>query len=235
MKLILDERIRKVEKEALEDLGYNVILLKKDNRVYEEISSHSDIFLCKVGNKLIVEKERYPEIKSFVDNKTDTVCGEKIGNNYPEDVKYNVCIVRNTAIHNFDFTDPIIKQELIKNDYRLISVKQGYTNCSIAVIDEKHLITCDRGIYDTLKKYDFEILFLEEKLDIKLSKNGKYSEKNGFIGGCISRIGNKIIVFGDLNKIDKNQKIREFIEERKLKIVDFNGLDVVDYGGVVEI
>ena len=42
-------------------------------------------------------------------------------------------------------------------------------------------------------------------------------------------------MFGDLDKIDKDNKIRKFITDRKLKIIDFKGLDVVDYGGILEL
>lgn len=52
---------------------------------------------------------------------------------------------------------------------------------------------------------------------------------------AISRIGDKIIVFGDLNKIDINEKIKEFINQKGIQIIDFQGLDVIDYGGIVEI
>ena len=78
-------------------------------------------------------------------------------------------------------------------------------------------------------------MFLDYIPDIKLfDENGEYSQKNGFIGGAISRIDENIVVFGDLDKIDYYGNIRNFIESRNLKIIDFEGLDVVDYGGVIE-
>lgn len=57
----------------------------------------------------------------------------------------------------------------------------------------------------------------------------------GFIGGVITRIEDSIIVTGDLRKIDIDDKIREFIERKNLKIIDFKDLDVIDYGGILEI
>ena len=65
--------------------------------------------------------------------------------------------------------------------------------------------------------------------------NRGYSNRKGFIGGAISRIGENIIVFGELSKIDKNEQIKNFIEQRNLNIIEFKGLDVIDYGGIVEI
>ena len=63
--------------------------------------------------------------------------------------------------------------------------------------------------------------------------NGKYSDKKGFIGGVISRIDDNIIISGDLNKIDQNNSIRNFIKSKNLNIIEFKGLDVIDYGGII--
>ena len=57
--LLIDERMRLIEKEKLRELGYSLLEIKASNNVYEEISSHVDIFTCKIGNKLIVEPSKY--------------------------------------------------------------------------------------------------------------------------------------------------------------------------------
>ena len=46
--LIIDERMRDIEKNTLRNLGYELIEIKKNNNVYPEISSHVDIFTCKI-------------------------------------------------------------------------------------------------------------------------------------------------------------------------------------------
>ena len=235
--LLIDERMRDVEKQTLKNLGYELIEIKKSTNVYPEISSHVDIFACKVKDKIIVEKSAYKMLKNKLNNDENIlISGETmISYDYPNDIKYNVCIVGNKAIHNFKHTDSKITQELEKNNFERINVKQGYSNCSIAVIDEKSIILSDRGLYNNLKNSGLDILFLDYIPDIKLfDENGEYSQKNGFIGGAISRIDENIVVFGDLDKIDYYGNIRNFIESRNLKIIDFEGLDVVDYGGVIE-
>ena len=115
----------------------------------------------------------------------------------------------------------------------MINTTQGYTNCSIAVIDENSAIVTDKGLYKILQKHNIEVLYLEYEPDIKLLNAGKYSNKNGFIGGAISRISNNIIITGDLKQIDRDEKIRKFIQERNLNIIEFEGLDVIDYGGIL--
>lgn len=117
-----------------------------------------------------------------------------------------------------------------------IQISQGYANCSIAIIGEKSAIVTDANIAETLKKFDIDVLYLDYVPDIKLlGKNNEYSQMNGFIGGAMGRIENKIIVFGELKKIDKQGKIKKFIQKYNLEIVDFEGLDVIDYGGILVV
>ena len=232
--LIIDERMRQIEKEKLEKLGYKLIEVKTSNSVYPEISAHVDIFTCKIGNKLIIEPSQYIQIKSKIPTQYNIEQGkEAIQKNYPYDIKYNVCTIGKNALHNFEHTEPKIKEELIKQGYKMINTTQGYTNCSIAVIDDNSAIVTDKGLYKILQKHKIDVLYLEYELDIKLLDGNRYSDRNGFIGGAVSRIDDNIIVCGDLDKIDKDRKMRQFIEQRNLNIIDFEGLDVIDYGGIV--
>lgn len=234
--LIIDERMRDIEKQTLQRLGYELIEIKKSTKIYSEISSHVDIFACKVKNKIIAEKHVYDILKNKLKKYIIIQGNSVIQNVYPKDINYNVCIVGNKAIHNFKYTDSQIVQELKKNNFELINVKQGYSNCSIAVIDENSIILNDKGLYNSLNDSGLNILFLDYMPDIKLlNENGKYSEMNGFIGGAIARIDDNIIVFGDLNKVDNKSYIRKFIEKKNLNIIDFSGLDVIDYGGIIEV
>ena len=234
--LIIDRRMRKLEKEKLKELGYNLVEISRNPNVYEEISSHVDIFVCKIGRKIIIEPNQYGVISKNISKKYSIEKGqEKIGKNYPSDIKYNVCTIGKKALHNFEFCDSKIKQELIEQRYELINTTQGYTNCSIVVIDENSAIVTDKGLYKILQKHNVDVLYLQYEPDIKLLTSQGYSKRKGFIGGAISRIGDKIIIFGDLDKIDKEEKIRDFISVRRLNIVEFKELDVIDYGGIVEL
>jgi len=233
-KILIDCRMREIEKSCLRNMGYELEEVSKSQEVYEEISSHVDIFFSKIGNTLVIEPSKYDEY--LAKNFKNIVKGkENVSSIYPDDIKYNVCMIGNHAIHNFKDTDKKIKEILEERNYHEIHVNQGYTNCSIAVIDDNSFITSDYGIYESLKDFDFDILLLRNDLEIKLLNGDKYSFKKGFIGGCISRLDNNIFVSGDLSKIDIDGDIREFIERRKLKIVDFENLDVIDYGGIIDI
>lgn len=228
-KVIIDNRMRQIEKQKLQNMGYEIIEIQTSPNVYTEISSHVDIFACKIENEIIVEPTQN------INNISNKIYGkDKVLSQYPFDIKYNVCIIGNKAIHNLKYTDEILKKELFNKGFELINTTQGYTNCSIAVIDDRSAIVTDKGLNKILQKNEIDTLYLSNELDIKLLNGKQYSNKRGFIGGCISRIDNKIIVFGELKKIDPENKIREFIKKRNLEIIEFCGLDVIDYGGLIE-
>lgn len=231
MKLIIDERMRQIEKDKLKSLGYELVEIISNKKVYSEIASHVDIFVCKVGDTLIVEPSQYNQLKFKLQNIQKG--NDEVEEKYPYDIKYNVCTIGKKAFHNFEYTDLKIKEELIKKEYELINTNQGYTNCSIAVIDDNSAIVTDKGLYKILQKYNIDVLYLEYEPDIKLLNNTQYSTRKGFIGGAIAKLENKVIVFGDLNKIDNNNRIRKFIENKNIELIEFKGLDVIDYGGIV--
>ena len=236
--ILIDKRMRNVEKNMLKYLGYKLVPIETSNNVYAEISSHVDIFTTKIGDTLIVEKSKYDDLVFMLkDTEYNIISGkENVEMKYPNDIKYNVCIIGNYAVHNFKYTDKVVLKELKENGYELINVEQGYTNCSVAVIDESSVITIDRKIAEKLIANNISVLLLDYTPDIKLKDEyGNYSNMNGFIGGAIGRVDNNIIVFGDLNKIDRENKIRDFIKIRNLKLIDFKDLDVIDYGGIVEV
>ena len=48
--ILIDPRMRNVEKNTLKYLGYELVPIQKSNNVYPEISSHVDIFTTKIVN-----------------------------------------------------------------------------------------------------------------------------------------------------------------------------------------
>ena len=236
--LIIDSRMRKIEKETLRSFGYEIIELEESQNLYYEISSHVDIFCTKINDKLVVENSHYDFFKDKLNSvNTEIICGiENVMERYPYDIKYNVCQIGKNIIHNFNYTDKKVLEIIEDEKLNKISISQGYSNCSIAVISKNSAIVNDFTIADCLIRNNINVLCLDYIPDIKLYKDETtYSKMKGFIGGAIARIDDKIIVFGDLQKIDKTGEIKKFIERQKLEIVDFKGLDVIDYGGIVEI
>lgn len=238
---VVDFRMRKIEKEYIKSLGYEIIENGFNLNTYDEIASHVDIYYLKVGDMVFSA----PEKKGLVPFNTVS-CTTPIGRDYPTDIPYNVCVVGNNAIHNFKYTDNIVKFYLERHGYNLIDVEQGYANCSCCVLDDNSCITSDMGIAKALMDAGVDTLYAYEP-DIKLKKRLSDifkdesrmsfvdSKMQGFIGGAMVRLGDTAILFGDVENLVNGTKIQRFIEKKGLKFHHFEGLDVVDYGGVLEV
>lgn len=238
---VVDFKMRSVEKEYIKSLGYEIIENGFNLNTYDEIASHVDIYYLKVENMVFSA----PEKKGLLPFNTVS-CTTPIGREYPLDVPYNVCIVGKNAIHKFEYTDNIVKFYLERHEYNLINVEQGYSNCSTVVLDENSCITSDIGIAKALMDAGVDTLYVCEP-DIKLKKrlsdvfkdesrmSFEDSKMQGFIGGAMTRLSDTVILFGDIANLVNGSKIKKFIEKKGLKFHHFEGLDVVDYGGVLEV
>lgn len=60
--IIIDHRMREIEKSLLKNLGYALIEIPKSDKVYPEISSHVDIFACKINNTIFAPKSIFDTI-----------------------------------------------------------------------------------------------------------------------------------------------------------------------------
>lgn len=47
--IMIDNRMRECEKKCLQNRGYHLIEIPKSTQTYPEISSHVDIFVCKIN------------------------------------------------------------------------------------------------------------------------------------------------------------------------------------------
>lgn len=231
MKIIIDSRMRKIEKEYLSQYG-DLIELPYQSSVYDEISSHPDIFFCKINNQIF----QAPNLK--LENKLETKLKTKQGSNsvgaqYPEDIKYNICQIGKRVIHNFKYTDPAVAKYIDSTGIQKINIKQGYSKCSISVTSENSCITSDEGICETLKRKNIDVLLLGNTNIRLLDKNGLQTKMSGFIGGATAVIEDKFIIFGDSNKISNKASLIEHLNNHNLKLVDFKNLEIIDYGSII--
>lgn len=209
-------------------------------------------------NKVIVSRDAGKELKNHLSEKADLMIFEPIdtvaepvrchpdlvycrlkediifmGNErllkpvYPGDIIYNGFSTGKYFIHDLEHTE----RQLLKavNDLELIpvNVKQGYACCSIVPVDEDSIITYDRGIAKAAEAAGLSVLTIEPG-HVELS-----GYDTGFIGGTSGRVGDEIIFNGDLSAHPDCQAIRQFIEERGLKVRYFSGYPLRDIGSII--
>ena len=213
--LIIDSRIREIEYRYLSQF-FKIIKLPLSNDVYEEISGHSDIFYTKLNGKIIAAPNAVIKDKQFLTGQ------KEVEKEYPKDVLYNACQMGNKIIGS-KYTDKSISPDIF--------VKQGYVKCSVAVTGDNSCITSDKGIEEVLKQNNIDALYVEENNIKLLKKDGSISNMKGFIGGATLIFDNKFVLFGDSDYLTNKEKILKHLNNHSLELIDFEGLNIYDYGG----
>ncbi|OLS02846.1 DUF6873 family GME fold protein [Tissierella creatinophila] len=217
----------------LKKMNLRVIKTIPHKKVHSSIKYHPDIVIHPINNNILVTEpsvyEYYKE--EFKNTNIEIIKGEKdLDCKYPLDIAYNVGRIANLAIHNFKYTDEVLKYYLKKQNLELINVNQGYTKCSIAIIGQNDIITSDTFIDKTLKKYGVNSLRIEPG-DIFLE-----DQDYGFIGGCTGNISNKEVLFsGCIDEHPEKEKIEDFISNLNKKIVYLSKEKINDIGTIISL
>lgn len=234
MHCFVDYRITNEELVNLYNLNVNPILVPKCNEVYEAINGHPDIQLNILKNKerdhIVVQKNINNNFKEILksNNIKYILSKSSLSNTYPNDIILNSLILENYFIHNLKFSDKnLLKSQNLKTK---INVSQGYTKCSILPVRDNALITSDKGIFETLKDYDFDILLLPPG-DILLP-----SLNYGFIGGTGGMISNdKMAFFGDLDSYNWGEEVKKFLYKYDISPIALRKGKLIDRGSLLTL
>lgn len=218
---------------SLKDRNLRVVKTIAHEKVDISIKYHPDIVIHPINhNLLLVEPTVYEYYKEkFKDTDISIIKGEKeLAYKYPLDIAYNVGRVSNYALHNFKYTDEVLKFYLKKENIEFINVNQGYTKCSMAIIGNNEIITSDHFIHKVLMNKGVKSLLISQGHIVL--ENQDY----GFIGGCTGNISNKeVLLSGSLNKHPDKEKIRSFIDRANKTIIKLSEKDIIDIGTVIAL
>ena len=230
---LVDKRLPKSMEEDLSRRNIELIKTIGCDGVNESINCHPDICICNLGNgDIVVEPSMYNRYESLLKKyKFNVIKGEtRLKGKYPHDIAYNVAIVGDYAIHNFKHTDKKIIEFIDNKGLKKINVEQGYTKCSICIVDDKSVITSDKGIYNKVNETEIDCLLIEPGY-IEL-----FDMNYGFIGGCSGLISkSELSFFGDIRKHPNYDDIRGFLDEKEKEIVIFGKEELVDLGSLIPL
>lgn len=201
-------------KEYLETIGRDVQLVATEGVVDKRIANHPDVWLCKMGIS--------DDAPIYFASESD------LGMDYPEHAAYNAACTGKYFIYNPATIAPALIKIAKDMELNLIEVSQGYTKCSIAIVDEDSIITYDKGIARACEPYpELNVLTIQPG-NIKL-----VGFDTGFIGGTCGRVGNEIIFNGSLDKHPDFAMIVDFIEGRGLAARWFSEYPLTDIGSIL--
>ena len=198
---------------ALASAGHTPVLLAPRSGVEEEVASHADIFFCRGGTS-----PGSPLYGAGDDFRAMT---------YPAVAAYNAVFLERYFVHRLDITAKPLLKEAEKQGLVPVHVRQGYTRCNLVVVDGRHVITADAGLYRALSKLPgLSVLGIEPGY-VQLGRH------SGFLGGASGRVGSDVWFHGDLSTHPDEKKIRRFIEDCGLGTVTFS-FPLRDIGSMIE-
>lgn len=212
--IYLSEHTHDVLIEYLKKLGHELVFIHSTQLVYDAVSAHPDIYLCKMGAK--------PSDPVFIGDP------KELGVEYPYNIKFNAVCLGDYFIHHLTHTSPQLLQAAKDMGKQLIHVKQGYAKCNTVVVDDNAVITSDVGIIKALASTDIQVLPIQQGF-VKLA-----GFLYGFLGGASGRVGNQIIFNGNLEQHPDWQKICQFIESRNLSVYYSKEYSLEDIGSIIE-
>ena len=229
MKLIVAENIPRNIQKALEKENFNLIFTPANINLLSGLEYHPDMQIAKVCGKYICDKSLYTYYRHALGSRASSLhCGDFIcKSNYPQDVAYNVKVIKDKIIHNFKYTDSC----LLKMSDRLtrVNVTQGYSGCSICSVGENALITADKIIAQKAE---------EQGIDALLISPGHIllpGFDSGFIGGASFSFNDKVYFFGNATLHPDWSKIADFFHSHKVNTVMLSQDALCDYGSAITI
>lgn len=230
---IVDYRISSVIEKNLKLKGIECIKTVRCPDLYDAVDGHPDMLMFHLGgNSIVLAPNIYESMapnllkKGFAVTKGATW----LVRNYPGNIAYNILRVGNTVFHSIKYTDPEIIKVLKNENVKILNVNQGYTKCSVCILNDKTIITSDEKISDIAEKHGIES-FLTEHGGIDL-KGLNY----GFLGGASGLLSKKCIAFsGNLESIEDNYKLIDFINSKGFEIVYLSNERAVDYGSILPL
>ncbi len=216
---------------SLKEKDLQIIRTIKCEKVDDSISYHPDIVIHPLNHDTIVVEPSvfgyyYDQLKG---SGIKVLRGKKkLGSKYPEDIGYNIARLRGLAIHNFKYTDEKILSIFEESDLKRINIKQGYSKCSVMIVDEKSAITSDKPIYNKLKDEDYDILLIDQgHIDLP-------GQPYGFIGGCSGNLTeNEILLSGSIRHHPNKKEICKFVENKGKKLTFLSTEKIVDIGTIM--
>ena len=231
---VIDGRVSIETERAFARLGVDIIRSFKHPGVQEAVSWHPDIFLHHAGgNMMVYAPDTHPSLlQTLAGHGFALVRGETaLSSVYPADIAYNVARVGRFYFHNLKHTDPVLEGILRKQGIEAVNVKQGYTKCSVSVVDENSIITSDKGIALAAGKKGLDVLLLEAGQNITLP-----GFEYGFIGGSTGLLGKRVwAVCGDAGKLASYPLIHDFLNKKNIVIVSLSEMPVADVGSILPL
>lgn len=219
--------------DALKREGFETLLLKKNDRLQSPVSSHADMLLFSVDNKIFISRSYASHVTNTLDRLqeygyTFVLCDGEPECVYPYDILFNMAKIGSTVLGKMKYIDRGVKKYLREKGYYLENVNQGYTKCSTVILNDRAIITADTGIAKKAESCGIDVLLIENSIDSVKLDGYDY----GFLGGACGLLYPKLYFCGNIYLHPCHTQILEFCASHKVELVSLTQEPLYDVGGI---
>ncbi len=229
--VIADFRLDEESKITLHEVGINIIPTFKVSNLQDAVCGHPDMMIHHIdSNRFVVAAEAYEHFSKKLPDAHLIKGSKKLNYNYPDDILYNCASFGNFVVCNAAYTAIEILSEYRSLNREILNTKQGYSKCSVCIINDNAIITADSNIEKICK---------ENKIDV-LKINPGYIELKGmnygFIGGSTGLIDENILaVNGELKTHIDGENIKAFCKNYGMNVLELKKGVITDVGSILPI
>ena len=233
--IIIGEKYCKILQNSIKSLGIDALFMPDNPYVDVRLSGHADLSVLHLGGDRLLLAP-YLKGSSFSRQLEDRGFDIQFADIeqsalYPNDAQMNVCILGNKVIYNPQTgSDAIVKYLTIGNGAIHVSSRQGYSRCSVCVVNDNAIITADEGICRSAKAHGIDVLKIRPGyIDLP-------GFDHGFIGGASFKISDTKLAFtGRLDSHPDAEQMIGFASLHNVDIVYITYKPAFDIGGAVPI
>lgn len=228
--IIVSDDLYPESRKKLESFGIEVCFSFCNANVSTPLQKHTDMQIVQIGDKYVCAPESYEYYKSITGKyNLELIRGNtELSSNYPADVAYNITVTERVTVHNFKYTDAIIKENLSVQNF--VNVSQGYSKCSLCVVNDSCFISSDAGIITALNNNGCNVLEITPGF-VKLP-----GFDYGFLGGASFKLGDNILGFnGNIEMHPDYDKIMKFCKSSGVEVISLSEQSLMDIGSAVII
>lgn len=214
---------------SLSNLGINSFKITQNSRIPDYLSYHADLNIMHFNDNTLYFDNGIivGELQKFFNV---TPIGECSYNKYPGDCLLNSVRINDKLIYNEKAVSKDILNAAYNSGLTLIKVNQGYTKCSVCVVDDNCIITDDESVFKSTQNF-FDDVLLISKGSIRLE-----GTNYGFIGGATGKIGkNKLAFNGRIDSHSDCNRIIDLLSKYNIEVVELNNDRLYDIGSIIPL
>lgn len=218
-------------KNSLSDNRIEILYVKPNTLFKNSLCSHADLQFVHLGNNEIMLEQSQTKLKERLQKLgfiVHTFIIEK--GEYPFDCAVNASFVGKNVICKYDILDNKLKEYIKENRYNIINVNQGYSKCSVCIVDENSVITEDESINNACIENGIDVLFIRKGFV------GLPGFDYGFIGGAAFKSDSKTLCF--IGKVENHPdfyRITDFLSNKGITYKSLGDIELTDVGSVLPI